>query len=86
MPDFESGAFNRALPPLRDGYCHFPLEFAGARRPAIQIRKQRKSTKPALRSTHWNTPQQFHVCTMRMRIISLPVSPGRWQFCCSSTR
>jgi len=26
------------------------------------------------------------VCTMRMRIISLPVSPGWWQFYCSSTR
>ena len=51
MPDFESGAFNRALPPLRDGYSHFPQEIAGARRPANQIRKQRKSTKPAPRST-----------------------------------
>jgi hypothetical protein len=37
MPDFESGAFNRALPPLRRKTVPF-LAHCGARRPALTLR------------------------------------------------
>jgi hypothetical protein len=79
MPDFESGAFNRALPPLR--FIYYDTSRGKRWGPAAgdPWREAAATAMRCLISRSGTTTSSKTTAAMRLRILSLTVSTPRWQ-------